>query len=882
MPWGQSMAGPSTMFFRRFASVTPIALVAFLVAAAYSTAADELPLQARAVIGEFCIDCHSGSDADAGLVFSTDSIDWNDSDSAEKWEAVYQMVSRSVMPPPDSDQPTERQRNAFLKWLDNELNVNLPIGGTTLRRLSRREYENTLRSVFGLPGFELPLGFPPDNEFDGFDNQAHAMAIAPSHMESYAQTANMVADEFFPPPPIPVVPTVTDVPPEDLVISYSSACRIDGAMRLASSGENIIRNATWPTKFEAPASGKYIVQVTASAINPPDNAKATLRVAKMFDAKTNPTTCKDLSVSSGDAQTFQISVDLERGQTIVLRYHGGPFSYDDKKQYEGFLKNLFMGDPKLAAAWNAVGDPARGGSGWIRVKEAIASGDLDVEKYADPDEVAKLAKVVAKNSVKTGETLVYKYFEEGPAIAIEGLTIQGPTDVVPDRDQLRIAAQRQRLLRGYLHDPSDKSLRVFLSDLLAKLFRRPAKPFEVDAYFGLVDRHRHSGGTIDQGLHLALRTALISPAFLYRSIGDDGQSHPTLSPFELASRLSYFLKSGPPDENLRRDAASGRLQEREVLLAHAKRLIGRTFAEDFTRQWLGLSALESLMPDKRLIAKFTSEHRKAMVGEVTATFEYILQNNLSVREWAAPDFVFTDPLVGWDVYRLPQFKPPKKKQKPTFKKGIQKVAIDRDGRLGGLLCMPAVMMATANGVDTQPVLRGVWVLNNLLGSPPPEPPNSVPALTPDTSGASSPRQRLAAHMNEESCAVCHRDIDPLGFVLENFDPIGRWRDEYPVYSSENRSGAKKRKTIEIDASGTLPDGTKISDVTDLKRILVANPKPLARCVSEKLLTYATGRTLNHRERTLVSKIVDRQENENGLRFHDLLMELIDSDIFRTK
>ena len=194
--------------------------------------------------------------------------------------------------------------------------------------------------------------------------------------------------------------------------------------------------------------------------------------------------------------------------------------------------------------------------------------------------------------------------------------------------------------------------------------------------------------------------------------------------------------------------------------------------------------------------------------------------------------------------------------------------------------MPAVLMATANGVDTQPILRGVWVLENILGTPTPDPPNSVPALTPDTRGTKNPKERLAAHMASESCAACHKSIDPLGFVLENFDPIGRWREHYPRYLEQNGK-TSRTDGLEIDSTGMLPDGQELADIQDLKRWLKRNPEPFVRCISEKLLAYATGRQMSYRERKIIADIV-RSQAANEYRFRDLLLTLVQSDIFRTK
>jgi hypothetical protein len=805
------------------------------------------------------------------------------------------MVSKEIMPPPDSTSPTKTKRDGFVAWLDRTLIKESPIGGTTLRRLSRREYEKTIQEVFGLPNFRLPNSFPPDNASHGFNNQGEALVVAASHLEAFSETAALVADEFFSPPRNPVDATEFKIPGKDLVISYSSACFVDGAMRLASSGSTIRRNATWPMRFAAPSSGSYEIEITASVKGTPV-VTPILDVSIMDVDQQNVVAGTQLEIQLGEPQIFRFELDLNRSQTVVFRYPNGAFDYEDKTKLSEFLKQLFVDEPRLAAAWKKIGNAPRGGSGWSRIQETMKNPDLKVVEYAiDDGDLVKLAKSVAEKSVNTGETLVYKFFEEGPNIGIHNVRITGPHKILPDQDDIRIARQREKLL-GKVDGKSDaQSLRVFFNKFLTTAFRRPATEAEIAAYTGLVQRRVEHGTStrnkidpnqdikaLNDALHLAVRTALISPSFLYRGIGPG-----KLNDYELASRLSYFLTSGPPTAKLQKIAGAGRLSKSDILTKEASRLINGDFAEAFTRQWLGLEKLDNLMPDARLIQKFTPHHRQMMQLEVKQTFQHILENNLPITEFIAPDFVFTDPVVGFDIYGFKQFKPVaknkrKNKNASSFKNGIQRVEVPREGRSGGLLSMPAIMMATANGVDTQPVLRGVWMLENILGAPVPEPPNAVPALTPDTSGAKSPKERLAAHMASQDCAVCHREIDPLGFVLENYDPIGRWRTNYPKYRKDEEGGKSKRVNgLAVDTSGTLPCGTKLNDVSDLKKFLSENPEPFARCISEKLMTYATGRQPNYRERALIAEIV-KEQSKHDLRFRDLLLALVDSEIFRTK
>ena len=827
-------------------------------------------------LSRYCTDCHEPGNAENDVILSDDSINWTKPESREQWELVQSLIDRQIMPPTDSEQPSEKERAGILSWLDTQLVEHSPIGGTPLRRLSSREYRNTIAAIFDLPKFQLPSNFPPDSSVHGFDNQGENLMIAGSHLEAIADTATAIADSFFlPPPPAPEQREVIALP-KDLTISYSSACLIDGTMRLASSGPNLRRNATWPSRFLAPATGEYLLEITAS-VSPNASVPAELEVSAMTNAKSNSRVIHRLNLDNTKPRTMTVEARLEKGETVTLRFANGALDYENKPAYKKLLIELFDEQPRLAAAWHAVGDPARGGSGWARVVEKLNDPNLDATPFInEKSKRDAVATTMTKNSVKSGETLVYRFFEQGPYLAIHGLKIVGPTEVYPSKDEVLRLKRRKEFTSGLSEKSPRAEIESFLQQFLGKTFRRSAHENEITAYANLIQAEHLRTGSLDQGLHLAVRSALLSPAFLYRNIGDG-----KLTDNELASRLSYFLKSMPPDERLQKIANDAKLGNTKTLLSQAKRLCSsQALAADFTSQWLGLDTLNHLMPDVRLIQNFKPTHRASMKLEVQRTFQHVLDNNLPVHDLVTPDFIFTDERLGWDFYGLQQYKPAKKRESKKIPKGMQQVTIERDARRGGLLTMPAVLMATANGVDTQPVLRGVWVLENILGNRPPEPPNAVPALTPDTRGTSSPRERLAAHMASESCAACHKAIDPLGFVLENFDPVGRWRDHYPLYVEE-KGKSKRVDGAKIDASGMLPDGQALNDIQDLKRWLKDNPEPFVCCISEKLLSYATGRQMNYRERKIIKEIVASQAT-NEYRFRDLLLALVQSEIFRTK
>ncbi|MDB2499846.1 DUF1588 domain-containing protein, partial [bacterium] len=345
-----------------------------------------------------------------------------------------------------------------------------------------------------------------------------------------------------------------------------------------------------------------------------------------------------------------------------------------------------------------------------------------------------------------------------------------------------------------------------------------------------------------------------------------------------------FLTSRPPDRQLKNAAANGSLLDREELEKQTQRLIASSksnnFVESFLGQWLDLNELENLVPDANLFEnprefKYTEAEKEAYIQEAQMVFREILDKNRPLEDFIDPDFTYTTGAVGRYIYGLPEFN----KSKKNDNKKMKRATLEHGGRFGGLLAMAGVMTATANGVDTQPVLRGVWVLENILGDAPPPPPDAVPALTPGTGNEVSPREILASHMADESCAGCHKKIDPVGFVLESFDPVGRWRTEYPAPRTAKRK--EKKVGLPVETDGHLTDGTVLNDITDLKTYLRNDITPFAECISEKLLTYAIGREMNYSDRKLIKSLVAANQEKGG-GFQDLLMTLVNSGSFRTK
>jgi hypothetical protein len=404
---------------------------------------------------------------------------------------------------------------------------------------------------------------------------------------------------------------------------------------------------------------------------------------------------------------------------------------------------------------------------------------------------------------------------------------------------------------------SEEQMRRNLARFASRAYRRPAQPEEIDRLLQLIAVRRQAGKSPLEAYADGLKAILCSPSFLYLDEADDTQ----LSSYALASRLSYFLWSSMPDEELLELAAQDKLQEPETLRAQVERLLkdprSDAFIEGFLASWLTLRDLGSMPPDR---SKFNEYYhydlQQAMRQETQLFTRHLIDRNLSIANFLHSDFTF----VNKPLAKFYGLAPPEGHE-------FQRVQLG-DGRRGGLLGQASVLTVTANGIDTSPVVRGVWLLENILGTPPSPPPPDVEPLDPDIRGATTIREQLQKHRSVASCYDCHRKIDPLGFALENFDPIGGWRETY--------NGRTK-----IDAAGELPTGQAFQDVQGLKEILVQRRDQFATALATKLLAYATGRPAESSDRGHVDQIVARLK-ESGYGLHDLIELVVVSPPFQSK
>ncbi|QDU38204.1 hypothetical protein Mal4_25290 [Maioricimonas rarisocia] len=397
-----------------------------------------------------------------------------------------------------------------------------------------------------------------------------------------------------------------------------------------------------------------------------------------------------------------------------------------------------------------------------------------------------------------------------------------------------------------------------------RAFRRPVNDDEVAPYITVATSSLADGDSLLDALRAGYRAVLTSPRFMYFR-----EAPGALNDYALADRLSYFLWNRMPDEELMKLAEQGRLSDPQVLHEQIDRMLndprGERFVEDFAAEWLDLSEIDFTEPDRRLYREFDIIVQQSMLQETHAFLDHLLREDLSVANLIDSDFTFLNSRLArfYDIDRIEGDE-------------LQQVALKSEDRRGGLLTHGSILKVTANGTNTSPVIRGVWINERLLGVHIPPPPENVPAIEPDIRGATTIREMLAKHRSIESCAACHVKIDPPGFALENFDPAGQWRDRYPLLAKRRPEGGP-----EIDPSYELEDGREFSNFEEFQSLIVESPEQIARNVAEKLLTYGTGAPVGFADRPAIDRIV-AQAAESDYGFRSLLHAAIASPVFTRK
>jgi mono/diheme cytochrome c family protein len=774
-----------------------------------------------------CYACHNSRLQSGGLnleVYKTRNTVLQD---REQWERISQKMRTGEMPPKSMPRPNKTEALAVLKWIDGEFArgdrlIKPDPGRVTARRLNRAEYNNTVRDLLGV-NLRPADDFPQDDSGYGFDNIGDVLSLSPVLLEKYLAAAEKVARAaVFGPEQLK--PTLT---------------------RKGAMGQRIIPQTT--PLFDYDVTGLSLPNAIQATHRFPVDGEYNLRV---FLGGIRP----------AGSEALQISLWIDGQQTKIINFDAdGVASFAvDRQEFWGmaqdFRARIPAGEHLLAVSI-------------LRLYEGLPpayKGPNPSKKPIPPPAVFKAPPNLPPEKIEE----LRKAFEARRAepipvndARISAIEIGGPYAQAkgPSPASLKLIYTCGHV-DGH-HQPECE--RKIIASLARRAYRRPVTPPEISQLLSLYSLARNRGDSFEEGIAVALEAMLISPHFLFRIEKDqpvNSQITRPVSDYELASRVSYFLWSSMPDEELLRTAEQGILKKPEVLAAQVARMLkdARSFAlvENFGGQWLELRKLESVKPDRERFPEFDEDLRLSMRRETELFFEYIVRQNQSILDFVDGNYSFLNE-------RLAKF------YKIGGISGSQFRKVDLTGtERGGVVTQASVLTVSSYATRTSPVLRGKWILENLLNAPPPPPPPDVPNLDEAKIGQSaSMREQLEEHRKNTTCASCHSRMDPLGFGLENFNAIGAWRVQDGKFP--------------VDASGTLPDGRSFKGPRELKSLLNADRSVFAEGLTDKLLTYALGRGLEVYDKPTVKKIANRLASEN-YRFSSLVLEIIKSLPFQMR
>ncbi|MBI1313642.1 DUF1592 domain-containing protein [bacterium] len=811
------------MFTVRLLSKLHLALSAALALLLATSPVSAQSASVKRFFAEYCNDCHSGETPDGGLNLETLTANLAEPAVFAKWERTFDRVVSGEMPPRESDQPTAAVRNGFTQSLKDALTrAHQTTKGTVLRRLNRREYQNTLNDLFGT-NLDLVTRLPADGRSHEFDNVGEALGISMVQLRQYLDCAEDVLDAA-------IVKSIA--PPESTVIkaSYADTRGVEQFLdkvwlRLDDGAVVFYKAFGYPSGMLREANvrsdGWYRIRVTGYAYQ------------------------------SDKPITFSIG-----GTTFTRGAEQPTFGY-------------FSMPPGKPTTVDVLA--------WMPARYMV-----DVTPYGLTDRDNE----IRKNGVRS-----YK----GPGLAVQHVEVEGPiTTGFPTHGHKLIfdGLQRNEILPRNPSDRQkswyvpkfeiatqnpDRDAEQVLVRVASRAFRRPATAADVAPYLDLFNAERQKDATFEEALRTAVTAILCAPEFLYLK-----ENAGPLDDYALAARLSYFLTRSLPDADLLKAAEAGRLaSDREVLFAQTERLLkhphSERFITDFTDAWLNLREIEFTNPDSQLFPEFDPFLQFSMVDETRSFFRELIDRNLSVVNVVRSDFAMLNSRLA-DHYDIDGVTGPE----------LRPVSLPSDSVRGGFLTQASVLKVSANGTNTSPVVRGIWVMERILGQTPPPPPAGVPGVEPDIRGASTLRELLDKHRDLDTCRACHQLIDPPGFALESFNPIGGWRDRYRslgegdrVETEVNGQRVRYRLGPPVDATGSLPDGRPFDGFRDFRNLLAAAPDTLTRSLATKLLTFATGREMGFSDREEITRIVAESAKTNhGIR--DLIRLVVSSEIFRSK
>ncbi len=782
-----------------------------------------------------CLDCHQGDDSSAGIDIATlltttaeeieasmgdrsskpasadDTVEtYASEDAVKRWIRIYDQIRIGEMPPDDAQQPSQEERasieRSLFEWLQTSESKRAHV---TLRRLNRREYENTVHDLFDI-SLSVMQKLPADATVNGFDTVGDGLELSTEAMLAYLDASDVVLNAVFGPAVAP---------------------------KTIEHRTNFLEQTTFQGGLALEQHFGKMFRKTRDGI-------------AIFQSNYCPTNLLNFARLRAPAGSYRGSVRVRAIQSkkpVTMRIYGGDTISSRREKHLVGYYDIEPGD------WTTVTFTDR----------LVEDGGTYAIKCYNTADIRKGADTYT-----------------GPGLEIGDITIEGPLDPWPP-------TSRSRLLGDVdIRSARPEDARKIFGRLLPNALRRDVQPSDIDFYVQIVNSAMSDGADFETALRTGLKVLLCSPEFLFLNSPERGPAIAqanSLDDFELATRLSYFLWSSTPDEELLSSARSGQLHVPATLQEQVDRMLNDArsdrFVHGFTDQWLQLHEIDFTEPDPELFPEYDELLRLSMVEETRRFFRELLGKNLPVRNFIDSDFTYLNSRLATH-YQIDGVK------------GLdfQRVQIPKGNFRGGVMTQASVLKVTANGTNTSAVIRGNWVLERIFGDPSLPPPANVPAIEPDIRGATSPRQQLELHRKQPQCASCHNKFDPLGFALENFDPIGGWREQYRTKSASGRRPTERRAPfthafikyrfgLPVDSRGVTEDGAKFRDIREFKKYVLSQESRVRRSIIEKLLTYATGRTMRFSDRTAIETIAERVDSSDaGLR--SIIHEIVQSSIFQ--
>ena len=812
-----------------------VLVVGGLVVASVSTArisARQTPLATSApptrdVLDQYCVGCHNERLLTAGLAL--DAVDATRPEAdPELWERVIAKLRAGSMPPPSRPRPDAAIYDAVAGRLEATLDSAWssdpnPGRGSAVHRLNRTEYSNAIRDLFALD-IDVTSLLPGDETADGsFDNFADVLTISRAHLDRYLSVARQVTRLAVGlAPPSPGFDTF------EIPLHVVQDARQSEALPLGSRGGLAI-------PYHFPVDGEYLINV---------------RLRRQYQA---------YIMGMGWSQQLDVRLDgrlLER-----LTVGGGAPGTPAASSYAGDGEPGFAGAEEWEAYMQLTGDDG------LEVRVPVEAGEhvVGVSFVRELWEPEGLPQPLQRGRVLTNDQIYMGY------AAVGSVEIGGPYEVAGSMADTpsRTAIFSCRPPSASDGEDERRCAREILSALARRAYRRPVTESDTATLLEFFEMGRLEGGSFDSGVQFALERLLVDPDFLLRVQRDparmaSGQTAYPLSDLELASRLSFFLWSSIPDDELLSLAEQGRLTDPAVFEQQARRLLAdpraaEALVDDFAAQWLNLRRVDEVVVDPNQYPNYDGTLLAAFKRETELFVGHTLREDRSVTELLDADYTFVNERLARH-YGFPG----------VYGTRFRRVPLTNLQQRGGLLAQGALLATTSYPNRTSPVLRGKWLLDNIFGLPVPPPPPGVDTNIDPEPGtqAVSIRERLAQHRRSPVCASCHSVIDPLGFALENFDVIGGWR-------TIDESGQP------VDAAGTTASGLPVEGLAGLRALLLDQPHQFPRTVTEKLLAYALGRRLEYYDRPTVRQVV-RDATADDYRWSSLIVGIVKSPTFRMR